>query len=71
MSSLFSFDKLPNLIYLDLQFNLLNNIIIDFDINFNFQMMSKLEFINLNNSMEKDLKNFEVKPKSFLKFKKN
>ena len=61
MSSLFSFDKLPNLIYLDLQFNLLNNIIIDFDINFNFQMMSKLEFINLNNSMEKDLKNFELK----------
>jgi len=54
-------NQIKNLIYLDLKFNIINEISIDFFNDFNFNKLNKLEYINLNKSIAKNLINFELK----------
>ena len=54
--------ELKSLVYLDLKFNIIDNVITDIeDVNFNFNKLPELEYINLNKSIAIKLKNFELK----------
>ena len=50
-----------SLIRLDLRFNMISDIMINIYENFNFHRLSKLEYINLNRSIARNLINFELK----------
>ena len=59
--TLTGFHRILNLVYLDLKFNIINDIIISMIENFNFNRLNKLEYINLNKSLAKNLIKFELK----------
>ena len=55
ISQMYGIQELNNLIYLDLKFNMINSI------DFNFNSLSKLEYISLNKSLTKYLTKFQFK----------
>jgi Leucine-rich repeat (LRR) protein len=63
ISTMNGINKITNLINLDLKFNMIVDINIDknYEFKFNFHKLSKLEFVNLNQSLAKNLINFELK----------
>ena len=60
ISKMDGFENFESLIHLDLKFNSIS-LLFDSYTNFNFHRLSKLEFINLNKSIENNLINFEFK----------
>jgi Leucine-rich repeat (LRR) protein len=61
ISTIDGINELIDLTHLDLKLNMIGNINIDSHTYFNFHKLSKLEFINLNQSFASNLKNFELK----------